>query len=477
MRAQPSLRLWLQSTTLLAVLAGYCLLLALNHTLTSLQRRQSHAQLIEHLSSKLLERVSSTAQLEQLIHSMLELPGLTVRLLPAGGTSSAPLLLHGERQVLLVSRTRIGPIAGDRPLLELRQDVTDSVERERLSQLLLIAAAGLSSLFTGALLRPVLRRGLVEPLAQLSREVAAIPTPPQQAELLDVEAEPQELRPIASSFNALQERLAATWLQQRSFVDGVAHELRTPITLISGHAQSLRRQLAGADPAAAAQPTALNAPESFSTSLEVICTEARRMGLLVSDLLDLARLDAGRLQLQLQPLSVEDMLLEAFGRLEQQAGGRLQLASPEAMTLPQANGDPERLQQCLAALIDNALRYSSGLITLRADYEAGPPRGLLVLHVLDQGPGVTPQEQDTIFERFFRGSASVDTRGSGLGLSVVRLLMEAMGGAVTVRSAPCGGADFRLELPSARSAASRPGPDPQVRTGPSLSMKPTPRTV
>jgi two-component system OmpR family sensor kinase len=459
MRAQPSLRLWLQSTTLLAVLAGYCLLLALNHTLTSLQRRQSHAQLIEHLS-----------------HSMLELPGLTVRLLPAGGTSSAPLLLHGERQVLLVSRTRIGPIAGDRPLLELRQDVTDSVERERLSQLLLIAAAGLSSLFTGALLRPVLRRGLVEPLAQLSREVAAIPTPPQQAELLDVEAEPQELRPIASSFNALQERLAATWLQQRSFVDGVAHELRTPITLISGHAQSLRRQLAGADPAAA-QPTALNAPESFSTSLEVICTEARRMGLLVSDLLDLARLDAGRLQLQLQPLSVEDMLLEAFGRLEQQAGGRLQLASPEAMTLPEANGDPERLQQCLAALIDNALRYSSGLITLRADYEAGPPRGLLVLHVLDQGPGVTPQEQDTIFERFFRGSASVDTRGSGLGLSVVRLLMEAMGGAVTVRSAPCGGADFRLELPSARSAASRPGPDPQVRTGPSLSMKPTPRTV
>ena len=173
MRAQPSLRLWLQSTTLLAVLAGYCLLLALNHTLTSLQRRQSHSQLIEHLSSKLLERVSSTGQLEQLINSMLELPGLTVRLLPAGTTSSPPLLLHGERQVLLVSRTRIGPIAGERPLLELRQDVTDSVERERLSQLLLIAAAGLSSLFTGALLRPVLRRGLVEPLAQLSREVAA----------------------------------------------------------------------------------------------------------------------------------------------------------------------------------------------------------------------------------------------------------------------------------------------------------------
>ncbi|MFY8150383.1 MAG: sensor histidine kinase [Prochlorococcaceae cyanobacterium] len=464
MSTQPSLRLWLQSTTLLAVLAGYCLLLALNHTLTSLQRRQSHDQLVEHLSYRLRERVGTTQELETLVDTMVELPGLELRVLPSSTRPTQPVLLHGHNAVVLLSRSPIGPLAGDRPLLEVRQDVTDSVEKERLSQLLLIAAAGLSSLFTGALLRPVIRRGLVEPLSKLSQEVAAIPTPPQRGEALDVAAEPEELRPIARSFNALQERLSASWLQQRSFVDGVAHELRTPLTLISGHAQSLQRQLSQ-------NPVPLPAGEHLATSLAVISTEARRMGALVSDLLDLARRDAGRLQVQRQPLSVEDVLLEAFERLQQQAQGRLHLSEPAADSLPLAQGDPERLQQCLAALIDNALRYTSGRITLSAEHR--PARRTLVLHVQDSGPGVGPAEQETIFERFVRGSASINTRGSGLGLSVVRLLMEAMEGSATVTGAEGGGADFQLELPQTGRAMA----GPQGRGGPSLSMKPTPRTV
>ncbi len=199
------------------------------------------------------------------------------------------------------------------------------------------------------------------------------------------------------------------------------------------------------------------------------------MGLLVSDLLDLARRDAGRLQVRQQPLSVEDVLLEAFERLQQPSSGRLRLREPEADPLPLAQGDPERLQQCLAALIDNALRYTTGAITLWAEHCAAARS--LVLHVQDRGPGVSEEEREAIFERFVRGAASIDTRGSGLGLSVVRLLMEAMAGTASVHPAEGGGADFRLVLPRSEAAPGAGGGRTQERGGPSLSMKPTPRTV
>ena len=115
-----------------------------------------------------------------------------------------------------------------------------------------------------------------------------------------------------------------------------------------------------------------------------------------------------------------------------------------------AIGDPERLQQCLAALIENALHYSPTPlpVSLAADQQGDS----LVLHVRDQGPGVEPSERDAIFGRFARGSAAINanSRGSGIGLAVVRLLMEAMGGSVQVAEAPGVGAYFQLHLPMIR---------------------------
>jgi signal transduction histidine kinase len=313
----------------------------------------------------------------------------------------------------------------------LRQDVTDAISQQNLSLQLLAAAAGASAMLTGLLLRPVLRLGLVQPLQTLSDQLAAYrslsdPPPP-----LDVEAQPEELQPIAATFNAMQERLTSSWERQRTFVDGVAHELRTPITLISGHAQSLQRQ---------------NEAAALAPSLALITTEARRMGAMVSDMLDLARKDAGRLQLHLQAIDVEDVLLETFERLAPRSEGRLRLQPPaEDGALPLAAGDPERLAQCLVVLIDNALRYSPSPLPIRLMAEASD--GAVVLHVMDRGPGVAPEERQAIFERFVRGEAAINTRGSGIGLAVVQLLMEAMGGQVVVGDAPEGGADFQLRLP------------------------------
>jgi signal transduction histidine kinase len=301
----------------------------------------------------------------------------------------------------------------------------------------LIAAAGASTLLTGALLRPVLQRGLVQPLNALTGQINALEPPPAPSTLLPVQQQPRELRPIATAFNAMQQRLATSWEQQRAFVDGVAHELRTPLTLISGHAQSLRRH------------AGLAATPEAAASLQLIAAEAHRMGLLVSDLLDLARRDAGRLSLTLQPLNIEDALFESFERLAASSRGRLQLLSggssgDSAGPLPLALADPDRLQQCLAALIDNALRYSPAPRPVQLSVAAEPDA--LVVHVRDHGPGVAPHERERIFERFVRGQAAAETRGSGIGLSVVRLLVEAMGGTVQVGEAPGGGADFALRL-------------------------------
>jgi signal transduction histidine kinase len=150
------------------------------------------------------------------------------------------------------------------------------------------------------------------------------------------------------------------------------------------------------------------------------------MGMLVSDLLDLARYDAGRLHLRIQPLLADDVLLELHERMAPQAAGRLRLQA--SAVAPRATADPHRLQQCLTALVDNALLCSDGPVTLAA---STGPAGELVLHVIDCGSA---------------GLAS-SHRGSGIGLSVVRLLIEAMGGRVLVAAQPGGGADFQLLLP------------------------------
>ena len=435
MRISP-LRLWLQSTSLLAVLAGYSLLLLFNQQLAGLQRQAAHSQLVEQLEAELQSRARSREQLLPLLDAAL-LPGLQLQLLPPGqGTAAGPAAAQesSDGQEWLVSQLPLAQVDGSPDTLQIRQNVTASVRQEWLAFWLLVVAAGMSSLFTSGLLRLVLQRGLVQPLQEFTAQLSATQAPPLPSDQIPVADQPEELQPIAEAFNDLQERLRASWERQRSFVDGVAHELRTPITLISGHAQSLLRQPGF---------------EATAPSLRLIQQEAERMGGLVSDLLDLARQDSGRLQLRRRPILADEALVQAYERLAPSSGWRLHLETPAA-ELPVALGDPDRLQQCLAALIENALHYSHAPlpVTLAADGQGGA----LVLHVRDQGPGVASHERETIFGRFARGSAAIqaNSRGSGIGLAVVRLLMEAMGGSVQVAEAPGGGADFQLHLPLAR---------------------------
>jgi signal transduction histidine kinase len=186
---------------------------------------------------------------------------------------------------------------------------------------------------------------------------------------------------------------------------------------------------------------------SDAAALQLMASEADRMGELVRVLLDFARSDSGRLQLELASMDPEALVLEVYERFLPLVPTRIRLAAPTSELLPLINVDGQRLQQCLAALVDNALKFSTAAVTLSVELA----QGSVVFHVIDSGPGIPMQERETVLERFSRGSSSIGTRGSGIGLATANLLMDAMQGELVIADAANGGADMQLRFkPSAR---------------------------
>ncbi|MEC8440945.1 MAG: HAMP domain-containing sensor histidine kinase [Cyanobacteriota bacterium] len=414
-RSLPSLRLWLQSTTLLAVIAGYALLLGVNRSLNQAQRLEDHRQLVAALRS-------SASALDQLQRADAAF-GLIALLEPAGA-EQAPLSRQLGGRTWLESRTLLQGSDDLSRTLVVRQDITESLQRQQQFQLLLIASAGSSLMLTALLLRFVLWRGLVLPLQHLNRQVSQLKADTLAQTFLEPGEQPRELQPLAVAFNELQRRLADAWHQERSFVDGVAHELRTPISVISAHAQQWQQIAASKSHGPAA----------------LIASETARMGQLLQVLLELARSDNGRLQLVMKLHDPEDALLMAYERLRSLAADRLQLAMPSQTALPLIQVDQDRLQQCLASLIDNAMAYGVGPILLWAESIGGH----VVLHVQDHGPGIPEPERFKVVQRFQRGSTASGTRGSGLGLALVQQLVVLMSGELRIADAAGGGADLQL---------------------------------
>ena len=421
----PSLRGWLQSTALLSVIAGYVLLLVVNAALGDLQRKQQHLK----WAASLLQEASSGGLDAGPLLSL----GLEARVVPDGEQQPPTLQPGPSGQQWLLSRTSLQLPNNERRLLELRQDVTASLQQQQFAQMLLVAAAGASILFTSLLLRPVLRRGLVLPLNDFDQELQALEAVTLGKHLLDPNRQPQELQAIAEAFNNLQQRLAAAWQRERSFVDGVAHELRTPITVISGHSQRLQRQVLS---------------DSARDSVNSIAAEARRMGSLLTALRELARCDGDRLQLQPALLDAEEQLLRAYEQACARSGERLQLPLPSTERLPFFSADATRLQQSLQLLITNALSLSTGSVRLFAEVSGDQ----LVLHVQDSGPGIAESERALVLQRFQRGSTAAGQRGPGIGLALVDELTRAMDGKVVIAEAPGGGADLQLRFKIAAAA-------------------------
>lgn len=219
----------------------------------------------------------------------------------------------------------------------------------------------------------------------------------------------------------------------------ISHELRTPLTVVHGYAQYLEAKAATCDPASVAQ---------IASRIRARSAELAR---LIEELVSFERLERGDLTLMLRDFDLVPLLRELASSWRRQPGGeRLVLEAPDHLVV---HGDPLRLRQVVAHLVQNALQYAPEReVILRA--WAMPAR--IRVEVQDYGPGIPRDEQHRIWEKLYRGRRVAGmnvARGSGLGLAIVKTLVEAHGGRVGLESALGAGARFWLELPAARPSA------------------------
>jgi two-component system, OmpR family, sensor kinase len=243
--------------------------------------------------------------------------------------------------------------------------------------------------------------------------------------------------------------------RMRRFVTDASHELRTPLTSIRGFAE-LHRQGAVTDPA------------EVSRLLNRIEDEAMRMGLLVDDLLLLARLDQQR-PFERGPVDLQVLATDAVEAARATAPEReirLDLPADEADGQLVVGGDEPRLRQVLSNLLDNALAYSpaDAPITVLGGRTRRDGRDVAFVQVRDRGPGLAPEQAERVFERFYRTDKARSRAhgGTGLGLSIVSAITAAHGGTVELDTAPGEGATFRVLLPrlsDAPSTSSTPSSD------------------
>ncbi len=230
------------------------------------------------------------------------------------------------------------------------------------------------------------------------------------------------IRPIRTAFD-----------KQRAFVADASHELKTPITLIRIDAEMLARS---------------PKTDDDQQLLEHLVGETERMDAVLSDLLVLARLDTGKLTVTRERFDLTEVLAEAVDRFESRAaaeGIRLTAKLPDGLY---ARGDRERTHQILAALLDNALRYTPAGRTVNVT--GGLDNGRPEARVTDSGPGIAPEDLSRIFDRFYRANtARTGEGGTGLGLAIARDLARAQGGDLTARNTETSGAVFCLSLPAA----------------------------
>lgn len=225
-----------------------------------------------------------------------------------------------------------------------------------------------------------------------------------------------------------------------ALISTIAHELRSPLTSVKGFSATLLR---GWDKFTDDQKRFM---------LETMEKDADRVSRLITELLDVSRLDAGRLDVRLQLVDLPSMVRQHVRRMEAAGHPADGFVVHDEVSLPELWADPDRVNQILANLLENAVRHGGGTVTVTlstAPVAQSSPRSGSVPDVLvsvaDEGEGVPEEHLPLIFNRFWHGQR----RGSsGLGLYIVRGLVRAQGGQITVARGPAGGADFRFTLPS-----------------------------
>jgi signal transduction histidine kinase len=251
-----------------------------------------------------------------------------------------------------------------------------------------------------------------------------------------------EVARVSERFNDMVDRLQATDLARKSFVANVSHELRTPVAIIQGN---LERLIADSESNA-------DAPEQRHT-LDMLHRETLTLSRLIDDLFTMARIEETTLPLETMPLRLSDIAADVVNGIKDVAWdqSKVSVESLVPAELPLVIADRTRLRQILGNLLYNALRHTpeGGLIVVSAEQDGA----MLRVSVSDTGVGISPEELERVFDRFYQVErAGRHAEGSGLGLSIVKQLVEAQGGTIGAESEAGQGTTFRFTLPLAPTA-------------------------
>lgn len=282
---------------------------------------------------------------------------------------------------------------------------------------------------TSLLLRRAL--GPIDRLTNAARELKEGRIPARLGSVREV-----EFRSLVEAFDAAVDAVERTEELRRRLIADVSHELRTPVANVRSQLEACESGLLPLEP----------------SLLDTLRSESRLLERLVEDLHQLAVSDAGQLRLHLQEVPLAETAAETLQPLAEASGAHCKIRIQEELKVL---ADEERLHQILVNLFENAARQGGPGVSIGLTAEELD--GRVVLRFEDDGPGIPAADRPHVFDRFYRAEKSRNraTGGSGLGLSIVKGFLEAMGGSVRCEEAPGGGAAFVLELPAWDSEASR----------------------
>ncbi len=377
--------------------------------------------------------------------------------------------------------------------LYVAQDITRDQKMLVTIVLSLNMASILATIFVTVAIAIYIKRSLI-PLRHISQLADTVEADHLDRATVSLERAPREVRELARTLDTMLGRLSASWEQQRQFVSNVSHELRTPLTIVSGYLQSILRR-------------GNNLTETQKEALEIAFGEAQRTIELLKDLLELARADSGQVHFDLESVVLNYLVAEVVEMAKRcserrfifKLGKGYQVGSLEKIFSPDKEGkinlvsesiaksikvnsevnflevnvndqdldqksavnfakftsyplievvaDSNRMKQVLLNLIDNAVKYSDQSSPVRLNlYQEN---GQAIIQVCDAGQGIPLSQQAKIFERFYRGdeARSRSGNGAGLGLSIVKTLVEGMGGSIKVFSKLGKGSVFTVSFP------------------------------
>lgn len=339
-------------------------------------------------------------------------------------TAATPLQVGGKTVGWLIA-----------PREQFQRSPAEALFLNRMNRTLATGAVGAAavSLILGALLA----RTLTRPISELTKATRAVAEGDLDQQVTVRSRD--ELGELAASFNRMSAELKKARDMRRQMTADIAHELRTPTSLILGHVDAIDDGVL---------------PPSSET-FEIIREEAGRLSRLIEDLATLSRVETGELSLVRRRVDPRTLLARAMAAHRPLAEKRgISLATEVEQDLPDLSIDPDRMAQVLGNLLSNALRHTphGGRITLgarRYDDE-------VELAVQDTGPGIAPEDLPRVFERFYRTDKSRgrETGGAGLGLAIARSIVELHGGQIWAESELGEGTTFLIRLPSSQAAES-----------------------